>query len=203
MACSPATWMLTGAHRWRRPPGSETSASRSARPAAEHQDRRPHGLHELIGREVFLDRRGVDFDAPFFHRWSPRRPCVPTTRSWWSRPADAGRSTRSRGHPPAGSPQGWAASHSWRPKCGSRPRAGFRRGICSLSTALVRKFFGCEHLQREGVDLVAHGRSQRPRKPTGAAARRAFRRTPGPPPPPRNATLSSLVTVALAPAKPA
>src|SRR6267154_2048764 len=40
------------------------------------------------------------------------------------------------------------------------PSSGIPPCICSLSTALARIFFGREYLQREFVDLVAHGRPQ-------------------------------------------
>ncbi len=33
---------------------------------SEHQDRGAHGLHQLVGREVFLDGRCIDFDAHLF-----------------------------------------------------------------------------------------------------------------------------------------
>ena len=32
----------------------------------QHENRRAHGFHELVGREIFLDRRCVDLDAHLF-----------------------------------------------------------------------------------------------------------------------------------------
>jgi len=77
-----------------------------------------------------------------------------------------GRSTRSRGQIRQQQPAKDGSVAFLRPKCGSRPRAGFRRESAVYPRLWSGKFFGCEHLQREGVDLVAHGRSQRRGKPT-------------------------------------
>ena len=55
--------------------------ARQQRP--QHQDRRAHGLHQLVGREVFLDRATHRPRCASFRRWSPRRPCGRAARSWW------------------------------------------------------------------------------------------------------------------------
>ena len=40
-------------------------AAEARQQRTQHQDRRAHGLHQLIGREIFLDGRCVDLDAHF------------------------------------------------------------------------------------------------------------------------------------------
>jgi len=66
MACKPATWMLTGRAPIRAPAGQRhvgTAEARQERP--QDQNRRPHGFHQLVGREILLDGGRVDFDAHF------------------------------------------------------------------------------------------------------------------------------------------
>ena len=59
--------MLTGRAPIAQPPGKDTSARAEARQQrTQHQNRRAHGLHQLIRREILLDGRGIDFDAHLF-----------------------------------------------------------------------------------------------------------------------------------------
>jgi hypothetical protein len=59
----PATWILTGRAPIAQPPERHLGAPVTGHQRAQHQDRGAHGLDQLIGREAFADRSGVDLLA--------------------------------------------------------------------------------------------------------------------------------------------
>ena len=154
--------MLTGRAPIAQPPGSDTSADAEAREqGSQHQNRCAHGLHELVGREIFLDGRCIDLDAHFFidgHRdaHAPEQLDHGGDVLQMRHVRDGHRPVRQAGTPPES-----AESHFSRRKFEFRLRARMPPWICSLSTALPRIFFRREDLQGERVDLVAHRRPQR------------------------------------------
>ena len=154
----------------------------------EHQNRCAHGLHELIGGEIFLDRRGIDLDAHFL--------------------VDGHRDA----HAPEQLDHGGDVLQMRHVRYGHRPvrqqatrqngqgrilRAGDANLALERDAAVnlqfihwlpaLRIFFRREDLQRERVDLVAHGAAERRVHQLVPLHGDAYRRKPRRSPPPRNA----------------
>src|SRR5579862_5684223 len=56
--------------------------------------------------------------------------------------------------------RGWVRSHSSPPKCALHPREAGLPGFAACPSRAPR-FFRCESLDRQGVDVIAHARAER------------------------------------------
>ena len=183
--------MLTGRAPMAHPPGSDTSAEPNrASSGPEHQDRGAHGLHQLIGREILLDGRGIHFDAHLLvdgHRHAHAAEQL-------DHGGDVLQMRHVRdGH---GAVRQQAAGEN---RQGRVLRAGDAdlalERDAALDLQLIHErpapgsvvLLGRVHLQRERVDLVAHRRPERRVHQLDGAERRAVPRISRRSRPPRNA----------------
>src|SRR5215469_7486647 len=161
MACSPATWMLTGRAPIAQPPGSDTSA-RPWRATSGPNTR-------MDARMVFTRSYGAKHSRTVEGSTSMRRrssmvtvaPILPRSSTVVVTSRRCGTFATTTGSCASSAPASIGRVAFLAPEMRTSPSRATPPWICSLSTSALPGFFRRESLDRQSVDLPPHALAER------------------------------------------